>query len=151
MNYNIVYPFRANIMGPSHNEAVKNFIKQNDLLWKESKHMSLIIQDMNNKNNYESKVRFYTEEGRNKVGITSIQIPNTITFPLAPPFGYPIQPFVYSQPLIQPMGYPYPRPMIVPPSMPMKMSNVIVPNEYSMRIPIAYTQNIGPYFSMQSN
>ena len=70
MEFQIVYPLLTQISGDNYNEAIKNYVKFTDKL----KLNSLIIKDSYNNRHLEAKIRYYTELGMNKVGITTFPI-----------------------------------------------------------------------------
>jgi hypothetical protein len=70
MKFQIVYPLFAQISGDNYNEAIKNYIKFTDKL----KLNSLIIKDSYANKHLEAKIRYYTELGMNKIGITTFPI-----------------------------------------------------------------------------
>lgn len=62
-NYQIVYPFTYDIYGDSFKEAVKNYVKTNY----DVRIRNMIIKDQ--LDHYETRLRYYKEENKNKVGI----------------------------------------------------------------------------------
>jgi hypothetical protein len=73
MIYQIVAPFVADIYGDSFKDAVKNIIK----LKRDLNLNDIIIKDQTQ--HMQARIKYYQEDGRNKVGINM--------FPLGP--GYP--------------------------------------------------------------
>ena len=63
MNFNIIHPFIKIINGESLSEAIKTYVKFNY----DINLTKLIIQD--NDKYYNTKIKYYIHDGRNKVGI----------------------------------------------------------------------------------
>jgi hypothetical protein len=87
MLFQIVQPFAADIYGDSFKEAVKNYVKFNQNM----NITNLIIRDQ--ANHYDTRLRYYTENNKNKVGIdvypyTNVTYPTM--FPGVLPIGGPI-------------------------------------------------------------
>jgi hypothetical protein len=76
MIYKVISPIVATIDGDSLKEAVKNFIKINHNL----NINNMIIKDQST--NYEAKIKYYQQDGRNKVGINMFPI-NSNYLPIA--------------------------------------------------------------------
>jgi hypothetical protein len=76
MIFNVVSPIIATIDGDSLKEAVKNFIKINHSL----NITNMIIKDQSN--NIEARIKYYQQDGRNKVGINMFPI-NSNYLPIA--------------------------------------------------------------------
>lgn len=75
MSFKIIYPINTNLIGDNLLESIKNFVKlQNDINL-----TKLIIKDLNNSNYYNTKLKYYVHDSRNKVGINII--------PIQTPFG----------------------------------------------------------------
>jgi hypothetical protein len=70
MIFQVVFPFESTIYGDSFKEAVKNYVKHNYNV----NMTNLIIKDQ--ANHYETKLRYYTENNKNKVGIDFYLFPN---------------------------------------------------------------------------
>lgn len=68
MEFKIVYPFESLIYGDSFKEAIKNFIKINHNL----NVTKMIITDRSR--NMEAQIKYYQEDGRNKVGINMFPV-----------------------------------------------------------------------------
>ena len=71
--YQILSPFVYDIYGDSFKDAVKNFIKINHNL----NLQDIIIRDQANTQKYRADVRYYTQEGINKAGITMYPMQNS--------------------------------------------------------------------------
>ena len=95
MEFKIVFPFESSIYGDSFKEAIKNFIKINHNL----QVTKMIVTDQSK--NIEARVKYYQEDGRNKVGINM--------FPVGPNYPIPIVtndtyiPPRFINPLVTPM------------------------------------------------
>lgn len=76
MIFNVVSPIVTDIYGDSMKEAVKNFIKFNHNL----NITNMIIKDQSN--NIEARMKYYQQDGRNKVGINMYPV-NTNYLPIA--------------------------------------------------------------------
>lgn len=83
--FQILHPFVYDIYGDSFKEAVKNFVKLNHNM----NIQDIIIRDQANTQKYRAEVKYYTEEGKNRAGITM----------------YPTNNFMINQPLQTPLGY----------------------------------------------
>jgi len=82
MIYQIVSPVVASIQGDSFKEAIKNYVKFNHNL----NITNLIIKDQAD-HAYEARLRYYTQNERNKVGIDVYPYTN-VSYPvLAPGVG----------------------------------------------------------------
>lgn len=68
MIFNIVSPIVATIDGDSLKDAIKNFIKINHNL----NITDMIIRDQSN--NIQARIKYYKEDGRNKVGINMFPV-----------------------------------------------------------------------------
>ena len=68
MIFSIVSPMIATIDGDSLKDAIKNFIKINHNL----NITNMIIRDQTN--NIQAKIKYYKEDGRNKVGINMFPV-----------------------------------------------------------------------------
>ena len=68
MIFNVVSPIVATIDGDSLKDAIKNFIKINHNL----NITEMIIRDQTN--NIQAKIKYYKEDGRNKVGINMFPV-----------------------------------------------------------------------------
>lgn len=93
MLFQIVQPFVADIYGDSFKEAVKNYVKFNHNL----NITNMIIKDQSN--HYNTQLRYYTENNKNKVGIdvypyTNVSYP--IIAPVIAPVIAPLAPIVRS-------------------------------------------------------
>ena len=78
MLYQIVYPFVADIYGDSFKEAIKNYVKLKYNL----DIRNLIIKDQSNY--YETRLRYYMEKNKNKVGIYVYPYTN-VSYPVIGP------------------------------------------------------------------
>jgi hypothetical protein len=78
MIFQIVQPFVADIYGDSFKEAVKNYVKFNHNL----NITNMIIKDQSD--HYETRIRYYTENNKNKVGIDVYPYTN-VSYPLITP------------------------------------------------------------------
>lgn len=68
MEFKIIFPFESIIYGDSFKEAIKNFIKINHNL----QVTKMIVTDQSR--NIEAQVKYYQEDGRNKVGINMFPV-----------------------------------------------------------------------------
>jgi hypothetical protein len=84
MLFQIIQPFVADIYGDSFKEAVKNYVKLNNNL----NINNLLIKDQLN-NHYNAKLRYYTENSKNKVGIDVYPYTN-VNYSTILPIGGPI-------------------------------------------------------------
>jgi hypothetical protein len=80
MLYQIVQPFVTDIYGDSLKEAIKNYVKFNNNL----NITNLIIKDQ--ASHYETRLRYYTENNKNKVGFDVYPYTN-VTYPVITPVG----------------------------------------------------------------
>ena len=84
MLFQIVQPFAADIYGDSFKEAIKQYVKINHNL----NIKRMIIKDQSN--HYDTRLRYYIENNKNKVGIdvypyTNISYPSIV--PMSPHIG----------------------------------------------------------------
>ena len=115
MIYQIVQPFSATIYGDSFKEAIKQYVKLNHNM----NITRMIIKDQSN--HYDTRLRYYIENNKNKVGIdvypyTNMSYPN-----IAPIISGPIISshtpitFVPNTPPISPLLSPVgPVPVMIP-------------------------------------
>ena len=89
MLFQIVQPFVADIYGDSFKEAVKNYVKFNHNL----NITNMIIKDQSN--HYNTQLRYYTENNKNKVGIDVYPYTN-VSYPIIAPVIAPLAPIVRS-------------------------------------------------------
>ena len=75
MLFQIVQPFAADIYGDSFKEAVKNYVKFNHNL----NITNMIIKDQSN--HYDTRLRYYMENNKNKVGIDVYPYTN-VSYPI---------------------------------------------------------------------
>ncbi len=68
MIFQVIAPFETTIYGDSFKEAVKSFIKLNHDL----KLTEMIIKDQGR--NIQAQIKYYQEDGRNKVGINMFPV-----------------------------------------------------------------------------
>ena len=98
ISYQVIQPFLYNISGNTLNEAIKNFVKiHHDLNLQ-----NIIIADQNT--HYQANLRYFYEDGRNRVGINTYPYTGPIVFgptyatyidePLPGVTGTPISPLV---------------------------------------------------------
>jgi len=80
MIYQIVSPVVASIQGDSFKEAIKNYVKFNHNL----NITNLIIKDQSD-HAYEARLRYYTQNERNKVGIDVYPYTN-VSYPIISPY-----------------------------------------------------------------
>jgi hypothetical protein len=78
MLFQIVQPFVADIYGDSFKEAVKNYVKINHNI----NITNMIIKDQSN--HYETRLRYYMENNKNKVGIDVYPYTN-MSYPVIAP------------------------------------------------------------------
>ena len=100
--YQVVQPFVYSISANTVNEAIKNFVKIHHNL----NLNNIIITDQ--KNNYEANLRYFVEDGRNRVGINTFPYSGPIVLgptyaayidePLPGVTGTPISPRVPTVP-----------------------------------------------------
>ena len=112
MLFQIIQPYVTDIYGDSLKEAIKNYVKFNHNL----NVTNLIIKDQ--ANHYETRLRYYTENNKNKVGFDVYPYTN-VNYPLISPIGPVITPagpiinsnipvtFVPSNPLITTQNSPF--------------------------------------------
>jgi hypothetical protein len=97
MLFQIVQPFVADIYGDSFKEAVKNYVKFNHNM----NITNLIIKDQ--ANHYDTRLRYYIENNKNKVGIDVYPYTN-VTYPTVLPIGGPIitsnAPVTFAPPMV---------------------------------------------------
>jgi len=74
MEFKIVYPFESTIYGDSFKEAIKKFIKINHNL----QINKMIVTDQTR--NIQAQIKYYQEDGRNKVGIN--MFPTGLDYPI---------------------------------------------------------------------
>ncbi len=89
MLFQIIYPFNDYIYGDSFKEAVKNYVKYNHA---QNIH-NLIIKDQ--ANHYKTKLRYYRENNKNKVGIDVYPFTDN-SYPIIPVAGIQGGPVVRS-------------------------------------------------------
>ena len=101
--YQVIQPFTYSISADTLNEAIKNFVKIHHGL----NLQNIIISDQTN--HYQANFRYFTEDGRNRVGINTYPYSGPITIgpaysvfidqPLPGVTGIPISPRVPNDPL----------------------------------------------------
>lgn len=101
--YQVIQPFTYSISANTLNEAIKNFVKIHHGL----NLQNIIIADQTN--HYQANFRYFTEDGRNRVGINTYPYSGPVTFgpsysvfidqPLPGVTGIPISPRVPNDPL----------------------------------------------------
>ena len=106
MLFQIIQPFVADIYGDSFKEAVKNYVKFNHNV----NITNMIIKDQSN--HYHTKLRYYIENNKNKVGIDVYPYTN-VSYPVVAPapiissnVPITIGP-ISSNPLVTVKGSPY--------------------------------------------
>ena len=78
-SYVLMSPYSYTVQAPSIAQAVKNFIKMSDFVNVER----MIISDQNKE--YEARLKFFNENGKNKVGIKIMPyLPLTTGTPIVP-------------------------------------------------------------------
>lgn len=95
MIFNIVSPLVATIDGDSLKDAIKNFIKINHNL----NITDMIIKDQSN--NIQARIKYYKEDGRNKVGINMFPVGLNYPIPIVTNDTY-IPPTLMSPTLMSP-------------------------------------------------
>ena len=80
--FQVVFPIVADIGGDSFNEAVKNFIKINHNL----NISDMIIKDQSQ--HMRAQIKYYEQDGRNKVGINMFPIGMNYPLPVVTKDGY---------------------------------------------------------------
>jgi hypothetical protein len=94
MLFQIVQPIVADIYGDSFKEAIKNYVKFNHNL----NITNMIIKDQSN--HYQARLRYYTENQKNKVGIDVYPYTN-VSYPImAAPALMTTNPLITTKPLI---------------------------------------------------
>jgi len=105
IQFKIVYPFESLIYGDSFKEAVKNYIK----LKRNFNLTQMIISDQ--QRNMQANIRYYKEDGRNKVGINMFPIGLNYPIPIVQNDTYipqrVIDPLVNSLLPMTPLVAPY--------------------------------------------
>ncbi len=94
--YQVIQPFTYQLNANSMNEAIKNFVKIHHSL----NLQNIIISDQ--QNNYQANFKYFTQDGRNRVGINTYPYSQAITYgpsystyidqPLPGVTGIPISP-----------------------------------------------------------
>jgi len=74
ISYQVIQPFLYNISGNTLNEAIKNFVK----IHHELNLQNIIIADQ--RTHYQSNLRYFYEDGRNRVGINTYPYSGPIAF-----------------------------------------------------------------------
>jgi len=95
MLFQIIQPFVTDIYGDSLKEAIKNYVKFNNNL----NITNLIIKDQTN--HYETRLRYYRENNKNKVGFdvypyTNVSYPTFVPISPIGPVITPLAPIVTS-------------------------------------------------------
>ena len=71
MIYQVVYPITTSIYGDTFKEAIKNYIKLNHNL----NISQMVVTDQTN--HMQANIKYYQQDGRNRVGINMFPAPNT--------------------------------------------------------------------------
>ena len=71
MIYQVVYPIATSIYGDTFKEAIKNYIKLNHNL----NINQMVVTDQTN--HMQANIKYYQQDGRNRVGINMFPVPNT--------------------------------------------------------------------------
>jgi hypothetical protein len=117
LEFKIVYPFESIIYGDSFKDAVKNYVKLNRNL----NLTQMIIKDQSN--NMQAQIRYYQEDGRNKVGINMFPVGLNYPIPIVTNDTY-IPPRV-AEPIISTM---FPLSPVVSPFVPFVPTVINIPN-----------------------
>lgn len=119
MLFQIVQPIVTDIYGDSFKEAIKNYVKLNY----NANITNMVIKDQNN--HYQTRLRYYQENNKNKVGIDVYPYTN-MSYPIIQPGPFiqspsgpftqlPLGPFIQSPPIITTQPIIQPGPIIQSP------------------------------------
>ena len=148
MLFQIVQPFAVDIYGDSFKEAIKNYVKLNYA----ANITNMIIKDQ--ANHYQTRVRYYKENNKNKVGIDVYPYTN-MSYPIIQPLQFaqqPPQPLPFAQQhgqIVQQSPFPQPVQIVQQPSFgqpfpqPVQQPRQIIqgPQIVQTSIPITFVPN----------